>query len=142
MEELFLTFALISLQLIVFATIAMVFIMFYRVEILYINYKKLSRGTSNQSMKISYCNSLINWLQLKEKQLLWYLIMFGITYAGMINLYNYRPSLQFYMTDYYWNFYTIMFLYYARYIELVIMLIISIWMVGRLWFVKKRILIQ
>lgn len=140
MVELFLTFMLIAAQLIVFATMTMLVVMFYRVEILYLNYKKLSRGTSNKSVYNSFCYGLITWLQKKKNQLPWYLIMFIIAYCGLIYLYNYRPSHQFYMTDYYWNYYTIKFLQHVIYRELAIMLIISIWLYSRIWFIKRKII--
>jgi len=141
MEEHFLTFALISVQLLLFATMAMVFIMFYRVEILYMNYKKLDRGTSNKEVCNTFCYGLITWLQLKRKQLLWYLIIFALLYFELTDLYSYRPSHQFFMKDWYWYFYTIKFIHYIRYLELALMLIITIWLYGRIRFVKKRILI-
>lgn len=136
MEELFLTFALIAVQLTVFAPILMFFIMVYRVELLYLNYKKLSRGTRNKSVYDSFCYRLVSWLQLKKKQLPWYLVMFSIAYAGFIYLYSYRPS----HSGYYWNFYTIRYLHYARYIELAMMLILTLWLYNRIRFIEKQIL--
>ncbi len=141
MEEHFLTFTLICVQLLLFATMAMVFIMFYRVEILYMNYKKLDRGTSNKKICNTFCYGLITWLQLKRKQLFWYLVIFALLYFELTDLYSYRPSAQFFGADYYWYFYSMRFLYYARYIELALMLTIIIWLFSRIRFIKKRILI-